>query len=128
MQVIADNYQNSVDLSVEIHIDQVAPVRIYPAGDAISATSTSTPRFTARSQWITVTDDIFLWTPTPNAQVKFYETETDIDDHNPKDDPTWTCFDGCAGDVVNTANFTRDYSIVSTQQLVPSMLSLPSVR
>eukprot|EP01052_Picozoa_sp_SAG31_P020704 SAG31_NODE_1569_length_7855_cov_13.073234_7_plen_370_part_00 len=109
--VVADNYQNSVDLTVQIHIDQVAPVRIYPAGDAIVGNNL----YNRRSRWITVTDQIFLWTPTPNAQVKFYETETVVSNHAiwenayPNTAVDWTCFAGC--DDSNTANFTRDYSI-----------------
>jgi hypothetical protein len=117
--VVADNYQNSVDVSVEMQINQVAPVRIYPAGTAVSGAA-----YTQRSQWISETPPIFLWTPTPNAEIMFYETETAVYNHvglaapGSGADTRWTCFGTSApADKTTTAcadpldNFTRTYSI-----------------
>ena len=115
--VVADNYQNSVPIDLEIKVQTVAPVRIYPSGTQ-AATMEKYTELARKSSWITMTDDIYLWTPTPEATI-FY-AEGSLDSHTgptgvaldcpagacPSD--TWTCFSGC--DSGNTGNFTRSYN------------------
>lgn len=70
--VVADNYQNSAPVDLPIVIQEVAPVRIYPSGDQLSATAMK--NYVRKSDWITKTDEIFLWTPTPNTAIYYTET------------------------------------------------------
>ena len=116
--VVANNYQNSIPIDLEIKVQTVAPVRIYPAGEQ-ALTMENYNSYARKSSWITMTDDIYLWTPTPNTAI-FY-AEGVLSSHAgpsatdsvcpsgvcPAD--TWTCFSGCASG--NTFNFTRSYSV-----------------
>lgn len=114
--IVADNYQNSVPIEIDLIIDTVAPVRIFPSGQQ-ALTEPSFGLFKRKSEWVTMTDDIYLWTPTPNTAI-FY-AETTLTSHAAPTDTacpvgvcplaTWTCFSGCAGG--STKNFTRSYSV-----------------
>eukprot|EP01043_Picozoa_sp_COSAG02_P005150 COSAG02_NODE_138_length_34440_cov_16.694368_13_plen_1465_part_00 len=115
--VVADNYQNSIPVDLEIKVQTVAPVRIYPSGEQ-ALTMDNYNSYARKSSWITMTDDIYLWTPTPNTAI-FYAEGVLSSHAGPSgaalDCPaglcpagTWTCFSGCT--TGNTGNFTRSYS------------------
>jgi hypothetical protein len=109
--VVADNYQNSVPLDLPIVINEVAPVRIYPSGNQLSAALMT--NYVRKSDWITKTDEIFLWTPTPGAAIYYSET-TGTAHTSPATTKTEPTCSGTAARVNPTCTGTAKPSCIGT--------------